>query len=191
MPLRSEEPHLSFCYGEQSRLLTLAHTLVKFLDTTPLTHLNIYTAKFLATLDDVRVPFVRNGCNNFSGIGFATPTYPNYCIPTSADTYSEEAPLTIIMGNQYQVKNRWEACSRQRAGRRNSCVCLTKHSRWAGGGGEGALGAGSERENGAAEGGWGLRGCSLGPLRWITAGDPFLSPEYVQCVRAGSGRLGE
>ncbi|KAJ7717925.1 hypothetical protein B0H14DRAFT_3170872 [Mycena olivaceomarginata] len=51
-----------------------------------------------------------------------------------------------------------------------------------GGGGEGALGAGSEREKGAAEGGWGLRGCSLGPLRWITAGDPFLYPEYVQAT---------
>ncbi|KAJ7663646.1 hypothetical protein B0H14DRAFT_2658732 [Mycena olivaceomarginata] len=61
------------------------------------------------------------------------------------------------------------------------CVAAAhKHGRWAGGGGEGTLGAGSEREKGAAEGGWGLRGCSLGPLHWITAGDPFLSPEYVQ-----------
>ncbi|KAJ7817816.1 hypothetical protein B0H14DRAFT_2601799 [Mycena olivaceomarginata] len=72
------------------------------------------------------------------------------------------------------------------------CVAAAHKARQVGRGrGRGNARAGSEREKGAAEGGWGLRGCSLGPLHWITAGDPFLSPEYVQSMERAEATKGK
>ncbi|KAJ7817125.1 hypothetical protein B0H14DRAFT_2602245 [Mycena olivaceomarginata] len=198
MPLRSEEPHLSFCYGEQFLLLTLAHTLAKFLNTTPLTHLNIYTTKFLATLDDVRVPFVRNGCNNFSGIGFATPRIPIIAYPRSSENpggkrvagSGPRAGVECVAGG---TRRRCGGAVEAPSVGISTCQCAVVQAEeiivyaWAGGGAREAPGAGSEREKGAAEGGWGFERVQLRPSALDNCWESISVPR-ICAVRAGGQR---